>query len=501
MEYLYKKLKDHAVSGHYGFHMPGHKRNAALTGAELPYDIDITEIEGFDDLHHAEGILKGTQERASRIYHAEETHYLINGSTAGILSAVLGSTRPGDTILMARNCHRSVYNAVLLNDLRPIYIYPPSLEKGGLNMEISPEQVESLLRQDPGIKAVVIASPTYDGVVSDIRRIADAVHRKRIPLILDEAHGAHFGFHPVFPENGNVQGADIVIHSLHKTLPALTQTALLHMNGNIADRKRVRKYLHMLQSSSPSYVLMAGIDECIRLLEERQTEVFDHYVQLLENTRARLKGLRNLELIETESYDRSKIIISCAGCVREEFGDIKKFTGKDLYNALNNKYLLQMEMAAASYVIAMTSPADTEEGMERLVCALQEIDGNLMSFVPGSAEGFPHGSGAVQGGNVQVYLPGRAERMKEEYEHLDESRLVRDAGGNSARATEYIPLAECAGRVVLEYAYAYPPGIPLTVPGERASEETAELLRQYESAGLRIEGTEIQGKIEVLMNG
>ena len=235
MEYLYKKLKDYSASDFYGFHMPGHKRSARLTGADLPYDIDITEIEGFDDLHHAEGILRQAQERAASVYRAGETHYLINGSTVGLLSAVLGSTRRGERILMARNCHKSVYNAVLLNELEPVYIYPRQLGGTELNDQMTPREVGRLLDANPDIKVTVITSPTYDGVVSDIKGIADAVHRRGGILILDEAHGAHFGFHPLFPENGNVQGADIVIHSLHKTLPALTQTALLHMNGTGAD--------------------------------------------------------------------------------------------------------------------------------------------------------------------------------------------------------------------------------------------------------------------------
>lgn len=496
MDYLYKKLKDYYSSGYYGFHMPGHKRSSALTGAELPYDIDITEIEGFDDLHHAEGILKQAQERAAALYRAEETHYLINGSTVGILSAVLGCTRRGDQILMARNCHRSVYNAVFLNELRPVYIYPERLEGTELNAAVSPAKLEILLAAHPDIKVTVITSPTYDGVVSDIRSIADIVHRRGGILILDEAHGAHFGFHPAFPENGNAMGADIVIHSLHKTLPALTQTALLHMNGKNVDRKRVRRYLYMLQSSSPSYVLMAGIDECIRTLQERRDEIFDRYIQLLGQAREKLRKLQNLKLIETGDYDWSKIVISAAGCRKQK--EIKKLTGKELYNILNDKYLLQMEMAAASYVIAMTSPADTEEGMSRLISALFEIDGKLAKSTDNegnnacrcgkNGENGPHAAledlSAAMEKNEQIYTPAQAERIREE-----------------AEASEVVSLSECEGRVALEYAYIYPPGIPLTVPGERISPRTAEKLKQYENAGLRVEGTELRGKIEVLSNG
>ena len=494
MEYLYKKLKDYSASDFYGFHMPGHKRSARLTGADLPYDIDITEIEGFDDLHHAEGILRDAQGRAASVYHAEETHYLINGSTVGILSAVLGSTRRGDRMLMARSCHKSVYNAVLLNELEPVYLYPRLLDGTELNDQVTPGEVERLLDENPDIRVTVITSPTYGGVVSDIKEIADAVHRRGGILILDEAHGAHFGFHPMFPENGNVLGADIVIHSLHKTLPALTQTALLHMNGCQADRERVRMYLHMLQSSSPSYVLMAGIDECIRMLEERAGEVFGQYTELLAGARNRLKGLSCLELIETERYDASKIVVSTAGCIDKK--DNKKFTGKHLNDILREKYFLEMEMAAASCIIAMTSPADTEKGLERLVSALHEIDGKLVKISENAGN---HSKGRDNGsygdravlpereawyceaeGNEQVYTPGQAAHL--------ENR-------------ESIPLESCGGRVALEYAYIYPPGIPLIVPGERVSAETAERLGRCRDAGLHIEGTKKSGKIEVLTDG
>ena len=475
---MYQKLKEYEMSGHYGFHMPGHKRNAGLTNVDLPYGIDITEIEGFDDLHHAEGVLKQAQERAAKVFHAEETHFLVNGSTAGILSAVIGSTRRGDKVAVARNCHKSVYNAVFMNGLRPVYLYPEIIEETGINTEITVREVERVLTENPDVRALVITSPTYDGVVSDVKSIARVVHERGIVLIVDEAHGAHFGFHPYFPQNGNQQGADIVIHSLHKTLPALTQTALLHINGAAADRERVRQYLHMLQSSSPSYVLMAGIDECARVLTEIGEGLFERYVCLLDKARERLGSLQNLRLVETERYDRSKLLIAIKH--REE---INKFTGKELYNLLNEKYLLQMEMAGPGYIVAMTSCADTDEGMERLISAMEEIDRKLANM--GAIEGCGEGNASYSRGcrwefNEQAYLPFQVEEAAEKI------------------GEERISFEECAGRIVLEYAYVYPPGIPLIVPGEKVSVETVRLLKEYEKAGLKIEGTKTPGEITVL---
>ena len=266
---------------------------------------------------------------------------------------------------MARNCHKSVYHAIYMNELNPVYLYPEFNHCAQLNTEVSVDDVREALDKYPSIRAVVIVSPTYDGVVSDVEAIAEAVHEKGIPLIVDEAHGAHFGFHPYFPQNANTRGADIVIHSLHKTLPALTQTALLHINGSLASRKGVREYLRMLQSSSPSYVLMSSIDSCIDMLENRRKELFDPYVKMLEKMRGRLRQLKRLELVETENFDRSKIVIS----VRHA-----DMSSKRLYRILLNEYHLQMEMVAGTYILAMTSIGDTEDGMERLARALKEID-------------------------------------------------------------------------------------------------------------------------------
>lgn len=482
MDYLYEKLKHYEHSGHYGFHMPGHKRNPLMTDAALPYGIDITEIEGFDDLHHAKGILRDAQDRAAYIYHAQETHFLINGSTAGLLCAILGCTHKGDRILMARNCHKSVYNAVFLNELNPVYIMPQSVGRGDINGGITTGQVGKMLQEYPDIKAVVLTSPTYDGVVSDVAAIAACVHRYNIPLILDEAHGAHFGFHSYFPQNGNQSGADIVIHSLHKTLPSLTQTALLHMNGDIADRERVRMYLHMLQSSSPSYVLMASIDECIRMLNERGREVFNGYVDRLTDLRNSLRGMEHLHLLDADLYDCSKLLILAVNVWEKAEREMKKYTGKHLYDELNQIYLLQMEMATPFYVVGMTSPGDTEQGMKRLENAVYEIDGKLArSDGDELLDSEKQYTGLETCTNEQIFFAWETDKFTNKI--------------NS------ISFAESSGYIAAEYAYVYPPGIPLAVPGERISRDTAKRLAAYEDMGFDIQGTRRKGKIEVMQNG
>lgn len=470
MENLYKKLSDYSGSDFYPFHMPGHKRNRAVTGAGLPYELDITEIDGFDDLHHAHGILSEAQKRAARVYQAEETHFLVNGSTVGLLSAILGSVRRHGKVLVARNCHKSVYNAVCLGELYPLYVYPRFDREKELNRAVAPEDVEAMLMENQDVQAVVITSPTYDGVVSDVEEIARIVHRRGIPLIVDEAHGAHFGFHPYFPENSNIKGADVVIHSLHKTMPSLTQTALLHINGKIADRRNICRYLDMLQTSSPSYVLMASMDECIRKADEDREALFDRYVDMLAGTREKLDGMDHLRLLESEEYDRSKIVISAKGSLG----------GRELYEILLSKYHIQPEMAAGSYIIAMTGPGDTEKGMERLVNALREIDRNLKERSKGS-----------------VSEPDPELQELEQVYTNWETEAERECG----RKTAILNWEETEGKIAVESAYLYPPGIPLIVPGERISAGIIRQILVYEEMGFTIEGTRTEGKMEVMIDG
>ena len=468
---LYERLKNYGESDHYGFHMPGHKRQTGIPGMEKLYQIDVTEIEGFDDLHHPRGILKEAQERAARVFQAEETHFLINGSTVGILSALAGVTRRGDTVLVARNCHKSVYHAIYMKELKPVYLYPGFDQETGLNTQISPEDVRRALEADPAIRAVVIVSPTYEGIVSDVEKIGEEAHARGIPLIVDEAHGAHFGFHPYFPGNSNTKGADLVVQSLHKTLPSLTQTALLHMNGSYVNRREVRRYLDMLQTSSPSYVLMASIDDCVCRLEEKGDGLWEPYVERLKWLRGELEKLKALELIRLPGQEPSKLVISTRKT---------SMTGRQLQELLLERYHLELEMAAGSYALAMTSPGDTREGMERLARALMDVDemAGLMYNADKSCGEF-------------------------RYPHLEQvctSAGMADRRREGARG-ERVPWEESEGMVSFEYAYLYPPGIPLIVPGERINREAVEILRRYREMGFTIEGLDKEGWIEVWKDG
>lgn len=479
---LFDKLKNYSDSDYYAFHMPGHKRNLDLMDGTSPYRIDITEIDGFDDLHHAEGILKEAQERAAKVYHADETHFLVNGSTVGILSAILGTTEKGDSILVARNCHKSVYHAIYLNELDPVYLYPKFDTELGLSTEIDASDVQKALEEHPEIRAVMIVSPTYDGVVSDIEKIAEIVHAAGCLLIVDEAHGAHFGFDPYFPKSANVYGADLVINSLHKTLPALTQTALLHVNGELVNRGKVKRYLDMLQTSSPSYILMASIDACIQMLEHAQIQthnIFQEYAARIDIFRKELKELKYLKIIQTENtdrYDKSKFVISVKHA---------PMSSHELYEMLLHKYHLQMEMLAGTYVLAMTTVGDTQEGLDRLRDALLEIDAEMAQKCDIETE-----AAAI---DTDLPLSGRQPSLEKVWTIAE---AVNRRGKMEKRSFE-----ESTGCISLEYAYLYPPGSPLIVPGERISREAVEILHWYQEHDFSIEGLRSEDGIEVWIDG
>lgn len=501
-----KELINNAKSNIYPFHMPGHKRRGAeVLGEMKPYDIDITEIEGFDNLHHANGIIRQAQDEAAQLYGADHAYFLINGSTCGILAAISAATKRGDRILVARNCHKAVYHGIYLRQLRPVFIYP-QITRSGIQGQITAVEVEKAFKENPDIKAVVITSPTYDGVVSDVVSIAQIAHAHGVPLIVDEAHGAHFGFGGDFPENAIKLGADAVILSLHKTLPAFTQTALLVTqdifcelenemytvtaqennslgncdidnsdinnigNNNIADKgkcllvhKLVEKFLGIYETSSPSYVFMTGIERCIHYVRDNGEAPFTELRHHLDNFYQKTSDLKHLRVVrkrdfsaeEAFDFDESKILI---------FTDNTDMSGQKLLEILLHKYDIQLEMAAGSYALALCSIMDTEEGFDRLAEALISIDEDILL-----QEGTKHSD--KHGNSIYQTLP----KAMEMYEAYDIQ-------------TEAVPFSQAVGRTSGAFVYLYPPGIPLVVPGEIINEKLVGDVRKALELGMEVDG-------------
>lgn len=498
---LLERLTEYAGSDAYPFHMPGHKRREIPDGIPGgfpdPYGIDITEIDGFDNLHHAEGILKDAMDEAAAIYGADRSWYLVNGSTCGILSAVFATTENGGKILTARNCHKAVYHAICLNRLEAEYLYPEEITEFGINGGIRAEDVRKALEKDAmrcagnsgdvrgkitKIQAVLITSPTYEGVVSDIRAIADAAHEYGIPLIVDEAHGAHLEFADQchsFPKSALKYGADLVIQSLHKTLPSFTQTAILHVKGKLVDQDRVSRYLSMFQTSSPSYLFMAGMERCIRYMDGDGRNEMVRYEERLEHFMKRMEGLQVLEILDREicgkyrtvvGWDPSKIVVST---MRAE-----DFHGEELAETLRRKYHLEMEMTAPEYVIAMTSLMDTEEGFERLGTALLEIDGALRRRMEPEQQ-------KEKGELKEKERCETPEGLESKLSHPIRRMLICEAMDADTERTAF---QDTVGKVSAEFVYLYPPGIPIIAPGEVFTDAIVEKIMAYKAAGLLVQG-------------
>ena len=291
---LYDKLKKYSKSGVYPFHMPGHKRNTALSDGIMPYEIDLTEIDGFDNLHNAESCILEVQNLAEKLYNVKKAFLLVNGATGGILSAVRAMTDRGDKVIVARNSHKSVYNALELCGLTPKYIVPKVDKQFGINCSITPSQAEKAIRENPDAKLLIITSPTYDGVVSDIKEICRIAHLHNVSVLVDEAHGAHFPFSGSFPVEAIQCGADVAVASLHKTLPSLTQTALL-LTSNEELINPLAENLAIFETSSPSYVFMSSIEKCLDFC--KNTKAFDEYIIRLNSFDEKCRELKNIKVL------------------------------------------------------------------------------------------------------------------------------------------------------------------------------------------------------------
>ena len=553
MRALDQALLAYGKSQAYPFHMPGHKRR--FPRSLDPNLMDITEIEGFDDLHDASGMIADIERDLAELYGVEEARLLLGGSTLGNLVSLLAHLKPGDSLLMARNCHKSIYHGAILGRLSVEYVYPRALSNG-LQGPIEAASVQEVLRaaEEVGrkVKLVAITSPSYEGVVSDLSAIARVAHAHGALLLVDAAHGAHFGFHPYFPSSMADQGADLLVTSLHKTLPFYTMTAaLLLPHGSGADRERVSDMIDYLETSSPSYILMGQAAAALRFLRREGEAYFRANARDLKDFYRACESLRALEILRTD--DPGKIVISCART---------NLTGQDLMEWLRKDYQLELEMASFDYVLAMTSLMDTSEGLQRLQRALLEIDGilretgampeNLQDKTLGEQSGGDrvhsggkdnsagksdsvdgvHGAGkdnsAGKSDSVDgVHGAGKGDSAGKNDSvdgvhgaGKDNSAGENDSVGRVDSAIDYgivygprrkllepwqaleekwedLELEACAGRVSRDSILLYPPGIPLVHSGEEITECVILYLKRALKDGLKVQGLR-EGKARVL---
>ena len=485
------KLEAYSKENIVPMHMPGAKRNSELIGRYMddmpaPYDIDITEIDGFDNMHNADGMIKKAFEKTAVLYGADESLFLVNGSTAGNMAAICGVTDKGDSIIVARNCHISVYNAIILNELDANYVYPQYDDEYGYYKGISLREIKDTVEKNESmgkdIKAVVITSPTYEGNVSDIKNIAAYLHEHNIPLIVDEAHGAHFKFSCEFPQTAVEQGADIVINSVHKTLPSLTQTAVMHINYGYVNVSKVKRYWNIYQSTSPSYILMGSIDKCMSIIEKDGEYLFENYISKLKILRNKLGQLKNIKLIDSD--DISKIVIGCDNA-------------KILYDILLNEYGIQLEMSSLKYAIAMTSIFDSAEYYDRFYNALCEIDrrynANNINNSANNNQNYVerynifNNTSSIKKADIKVNI---ADFKNEALMSIAKALNEGDKNGYDKIMMNDSSLY---GRISAKMVYVYPPGIPILCPGEIISENVVNIISKAIDNGLEVVGLELDG--------
>jgi len=473
--FLFEKLMEIKEENLTSFHVPGHK-NGRLLDSYMENlkgtlsQIDITEIPGADDLHSAEDAILESQKRAAKLYGTKASFFLVNGTTCGIYAMIMGTTEPGDKVIVSRDCHKSVINGLFLGGLNPVYIMPEVDRGNNLILGVDPKKLEQVILENLDAKAVVLTYPTYHGICGDIDGIAEVVNKNGMLLLVDEAHGAHFKMSDLFPKSAIDAGADVVVHSVHKSLPSFTQSSMLHINSEAVDGDKIKKMLSIHQSSSPSYLLMASLDIAMDIFERRGTELVEGLMKALEVFYAQAELEENICLL-TEHYlekfgmyrlDPSKITL---------LGKPSNVDPNFMELLLRERFGVQAEYSNHDNILFISTICSLQEDYDKLLGALR-----CDEFKPYNHEY----------GEFELYnLPEVLMNPKEAFYGERISVKLKDACG------------EISG----EYVIPYPPGIPLLAPGERITEEVVALIRNEKSLGLNITGmkNKAQGKFEIIL--
>lgn len=450
------------------FHVPGHKKGEGVEKkfkkfmGENPFKIDVTVFQLVDSLHHPTGPIKKAQELAADAYGADATFFSIHGTSGAIQAMIMSVVSEGDTIIVPRNVHKSITAGIILSGAIPVYMQPELDKKLGIAQGVTPETVEETLRQNPHAKAVLIINPTYYGVATELKKIADIVHEYDIPLIVDEAHGPHLAFNEKLPMCAMEAGADLCAQSTHKIIGAMTQASLLHVRTKYVSQSRVQAIMNLLQTTSPSYLLLASLDTSRKQIALEGEELLDKAIENAEYARAEINKIPGFYCFGKEilgnpgvfALDPTKICITC-----RDLG----ITGFDLDMILSNKYHIQMELSDLYNVLAVGSFGDTRENLDTLISALKEISEEYMD------------KNAVKPDFIDIpAIPKQVLIPREAFNGYKESVLLEDS----------------IGEVSGEFLMAYPPGIPVLCPGEVITEEIVKYVGDLKKTGLYVQGTE-----------
>lgn len=468
--YLYERLiqiRDEKLTS---FHVPGHKNGKLLSkylDIEDLLSLDITEIPGADNLHNPESIIKNSQLRIANLYKTKKSYMLVNGTTCGIISMIMGTTKPGDKVIVVRDCHKSVHSGLALGQLEPVYIMPEIDIGTGLSLGITLESLREVIKDNADAKAVILTYPTYHGICSDIESIAKLVKYFGMFLLVDEAHGAHLKFSNRLPMSAIEAGADMVVHSFHKSLPALTQSSVLHINSDHVNVVKVEEMLKMHQSSSPSYLLMASldiaakimVDEGAYLLEELIKNTDDFYESFNE---ASIKFIDKAYIRAGKGYDFDQTKITLLG----KDSDLDPMA---LEETLRRDKGIQCEYSNKAICLCIATVCDDKDSLLTLKQGIETCE-------------------------KSAYLPTRSLV----FETLPEIKLKPNEV--LYRERRRVRLEDALGQVSGDYIIPYPPGIPLVVPGEIIHEKLIQLLIREKELGLNILGLNDDGYINVIVD-
>lgn len=453
------------------FKVPGHRldrgisaRWTDLVGTGI-FAYDVTETPLTDDLHRPEGAISEAQRLLSALYGADQSFFLVNGSTCGNEAMILSAALEGEKIMVARNAHKSAMTGLILSGAEPVYVMPEVLGQWGIQGEITAAAVREGFERAPGCKALFLVSPSYYGICSDLEAIADICHAHDALLLVDEAHGGHVYFHDRLPTGALWAGADVCVQSMHKVTGALTQSAVLHIRNHGAGEaalRRIGQNLQLVQSTSPSYLLMVSLD-CARYeLAMNGTKMMERALWLAEYARKRIQGIGGFRCMEGERTDSTRLVISA-----RDIG----LTGYALEQTLFEQYAVHMELADDENVLAIVTYANEMEDMDRLVRACEEIGARYA------------GQEAVRRADGHLCFPGLPQQvMTPRSAYFAQTKTVR--------------WQEAAGAIAGQMIAPYPPGIPVIYPGERISREVWEYIEQFRLDKRHMHGAGANGRLE-----
>jgi arginine decarboxylase len=466
---IYDAVKKYSSSCPAVFHMPGHKLGRGLPSAFLEslHLLDLTEIPGLDSLHYPKGVIEEAQTLAAQAFGADRTFFLVNGSTCGIQATIMTLCRPGDKIIIARDCHRSAIAGMMLSGATPVYIKPDFNGIFDIPSVVSVNAVEKALKENPDAVGVYITRPNYYGVCSDIKAIVELVHSYNKPVIVDEAHGAHLCFSSMLPPSSLEYGADICVQSAHKTLPAFTQGSYLHVRGTRTDLERLKFNLSILQTSSPSYIIMAFLDIARAIMQQDGENRIQNLLREIELL-SEIVGKGNLYKILSEndieggSIDKTRVVVNVRNTGK---------TGFEIEKLLRNQYNIQVEMSDLYNIVCIATVADTHEDIKKLGTALEQLRVRFKK--------------AALLGDAPLWIP-----------KLPEQRI--DLGSVMNRTFTRKKLTDALQCVSRSMITPYPPGIPVICPGEVISKDTVEYIREIIEAGGTVNGISDDLEVDVV---